>query len=98
MMIVIALISGLILGIIFFGGLWLTVKKTLGTKYVVLWFLASTFTRTAIVLTGFYFVAKGNLTQLLISVLGFVAARFLVLWTTKQLEQKEILAAGVKKS
>ena len=92
-MIVIALISGLILGFVFFGGLWLTVKKTLGRKDAVLWFFGSSLLRTAIVLTGFYFVAQGNLSQLLVSVAGFVAARFLVLRITKQLEQRQIVAS-----
>ncbi|CAN5431682.1 hypothetical protein BH09BAC6_BH09BAC6_36260 [soil metagenome] len=53
MMIVVALIGGLILGIVFFGGLWLTVKRTLGSPYVALWLLVSSVVRAAIVLTGF---------------------------------------------
>lgn len=91
-MIVVALISGLILGIIFFGGLWLTVKEALGTTYATLWFLGSSLIRTAIVLTGFYFVAQGSMLQLLISVAGFVAARYLVLRLTRQLKQKQIIS------
>ena len=91
-MIVIALMSGLILGMIFFGGLWLTVKKALGTTYAALWFLGSSLIRTAIVLTGFYFAAHGSLLRLLVSVAGFVAARFLVLRLTRQLEQKQLIS------
>jgi F1F0 ATPase subunit 2 len=60
-MIVVALIGGLILGILFFGGLWLTVKRTLGSPYIALWLLGSSLLRTAIVLTGFYFMAQGSL-------------------------------------
>ncbi|MET4081950.1 F1F0 ATPase subunit 2 [Pedobacter sp. UYP30] len=93
-MMVVALVSGLILGIIFFGGLWLTVKKSLGTAYAALWFLASSVIRTAIVLTGFYFIAQGSLPRILISVAGFVAARFLVLRFTKQFEQKQLISAA----
>ena len=92
----VALISGLILGIIFFGGLWLTVKKSLGTPYAALWFLGSSLIRTAIVLTGFYFVASGSLPRILISVAGFVTARFLVFWFTKQLEQKQLISTEAK--
>jgi F1F0 ATPase subunit 2 len=93
MMIVVALISGLILGVLFFGGLWLTVKKALGTKYSALWFLGSSILRTALVLTGFYFVSQGSLSQLLISVAGFIAARFLVLRITKRFEQSQIVTS-----
>lgn len=97
-MMVLALISGLILGIIFFGGLWLTVKKSLGKTYAVLWFLASSVIRTAIVLAGFYFVAQGSLPRLLTSVAGFIAARFLVLWLTKQFEQKQLISTESNQS
>jgi len=97
-MIVIALISGLILGILFFGGLWFTVKKTLGAKYAGLWFAGSSILRTAMVLTGFYFIAQSGLTTLLMSVAGFVAARFLVLRITKRIEQKEIVLMKHHKS
>lgn len=86
---IIALISGVILGMIFFGGLWFTVKKTLGTSYAALWILGSSLIRTVIVLTGFYFVAQGNWQRLLLAVSGFIAARFLVMWFTRQPGQKQ---------
>lgn len=89
-MIVISLISGLLLGIIFFGGLWFTVKKALGTKYAGLWFLGSSLLRTGIVLTGLYFMAKGSLAELLVGAAGIIAARFLVLRFTRSLDQHEI--------
>ncbi|MET3980992.1 F1F0 ATPase subunit 2 [Mucilaginibacter sp. UYP25] len=91
MMIVIALIGGLILGILFFGGLWLTVKRTLGSPYVALWLLGSSLIRTGIVLTGFYFMAQGSLLQLLVSVAGFIAGRLLILKLTRQIEQKQVI-------
>jgi F1F0 ATPase subunit 2 len=88
-MIIVALISGLILGLIFFGGLWLTVKKALGTPYAALWFMGSSLVRTAIVLTGFYFVAQGSLSRILVSAAGFIAARYLVVRFTRPFEQKQ---------
>ncbi len=90
-MMAIALVSGLILGVFFFGGLWLTIKMLIGTPYAGLWFLASSLFRTAIVLTGFYFMVRGSLIELLISVAGFVAARFLVLRITKSFEQPAVI-------
>jgi F1F0 ATPase subunit 2 len=97
-MIVIALMSGLVLGMTFFGGLWLTVKKALGTTYAPLWFLGSSLVRTAIVLTGFYFVAQGSLPRLLVSVAGFIAARFLVVRFTRSLEQKQAASTEINPS
>jgi F1F0 ATPase subunit 2 len=98
MMIVVVLIGGLILGILFFGGLWLTIKRTLGSPYVALWLLGSSLLRTAIVLTGFYFIAQGSLLRLLVSVAGFIAGRFLILRLTKQIEQKQVDVTEISQS
>ena len=89
--IVLAFIAGIALGTLFFGGLWITVKKAVASNYAALWFLGSSLLRTGLVLTGFYYVAQGSWQRLLISVLGFIAARFLVIWLTKSIEQKHIL-------
>jgi F1F0 ATPase subunit 2 len=90
-MILIALISGIVLGVVFFGGLWFTVKKTLGSSYAALWILGSSLTRTVVVLTGFYFVAQGNWQRLLLAVAGFIVARFITMRFTSRLDQKQIL-------
>ena len=84
----IALIAGLALGIIFFGGLFLTVRKMIHSKRPSLWLLSSFFLRVGITLVGFYFVGAGNLQKLLVCLVGFIAARFLVLHFTKNKEPK----------
>ena len=86
----IALIAGLALGIIFFGGLWFTVTKMVHAKNPALWTLSSFFLRVGITLVGFYFVGAGNLQKLLVCLVGFIAARFLVLHFTKNKEPKNI--------
>ena len=93
---IIALINGVILGMIFFGGLWFTVKKTLGTSYAALWILGSSLIRTVIVLTGFYFVAQGNWQRMLLAVAGFIAARFLVMRFTRQPGQSQNIATETR--
>ena len=80
--------AGMILGVIFFGGLWFTVKKAMVSQKSALWFLVSFFIRMGITLLGFYYISSGNWKRLLISVLGFVAARFIVVYLTKS--NKEI--------
>ena len=57
---VLAWVIGILLGAIFFGGLWWTVRKGVSSKIPALWFMGSLLLRTAIVLTGFYFVAGGH--------------------------------------
>lgn len=81
-----ALAAGMLLGALFFGGLWWTVVKGASASRPALWFGASLLSRTAIVLTGFYFVAGGDWKRLLACLLGFIAARFVA---TRLLHMKE---------
>ena len=69
--------AGLVLGAIFFGGLWWTIRKGVSSKRPAFWFLGSLLVRTNIVLTGFYFVSAGHWQWLLACLLGFVTARVL---------------------
>lgn len=87
---VLAFIGGLVLGTLFFGGLWLTVKKLITSKIPALLFLGSFFLRVSITLIGFYFISLGNWQRLLICVVGFIAARYIVMHLTKLNEQKQL--------
>jgi F1F0 ATPase subunit 2 len=83
LMLVVAGGAGLVLGAIFFGGLWWTVRKGVSSPRPALWFLGSMLLRMGIVLAGFYFVGGGQWQRLLVCLLGFVIARFLVMWLTR---------------
>jgi F1F0 ATPase subunit 2 len=87
---VLAFIAGSVLGILFFGGLWFTVKKAIAAKVPALWIFGSFFLRISIVLTGFYFISSGNWKRLLICVAGFIVARFFVIHFTKSIDEKQI--------
>jgi F1F0 ATPase subunit 2 len=78
-----ALVTGVLLGAIFFGGLWWTVRKGFSSTQPALWFLASMLLRTSIVLGGFYLVARDHWGRLLVCLLGFVAARLIVIRLTQ---------------
>ena len=80
---VIALIAGLSLGGIFFGGLWWTVQKGLTSPHPACWFFGSTMARTALVLIGFYLIGDHDWTRLLLCLLGFVLGRVLVTRLTR---------------
>jgi len=73
-----ALVTGLLLGVMFFGGLWWTVRKALSSKHPALWFFGSLLLRMSITLAGFYFVSNGHWERLLVCLLGFVMARLIV--------------------
>ena len=70
--------AGMLLGAVFFGGLWWTVRRGLSSQRAALWFLGSLLLRTSISLAGFYFVSGGEWDRLLACLLGFVCARLIV--------------------
>ena len=80
---ILAGVAGLFLGAIFFGGLWWTVRKGVSSPRPALWFLGSLLLRMGVVLAGFYLVGGGQWQRLLGCLIGFVVARFLVLWLTR---------------
>ena len=78
-----AMLGGLALGGVFFGGLWWTVQRGAISASPARWFIGSFVLRTAIVLTGFYFIGDGQLGRLGLCLLGFLLARILVLVATR---------------
>ena len=78
-----ALLAGLLLGAIFFGGLWLTVPHTVASKHPARWVLVSLMLRMGIALGGFYFVGREHWQRLMICLLGFVIARVIVTRMTR---------------
>ncbi len=83
-------IGGIVLGTVFFAGLWFTVKKMVNAKIPALWVFGSFIFRVGIVLLGFYFIGAGNWQRLLVCLLGFIAARFIVIHFTKAIDAKQL--------
>ncbi len=75
---VLAVVAGVGLGAIFFGGLWWTVRKGVASRQPALWFLGSLLLRTGIVLAGFMLVGAGDWRRLLLCLAGFVIGRIAV--------------------
>jgi F1F0 ATPase subunit 2 len=86
----IAFMAGILLGILFFYGLWFTVKKAVTAKTPALWLLGSSLLRTAIVLCGFYYVSQGSWQRLLICLSGFITARYMVKRFTHSNEENQL--------
>ena len=78
-----ALGAGVLLGALFFGGLWWTVRKGVSSQRPALWFFGSLLLRMSIALAGFYFVSGGQWERLLLCLVGFVIARLAVTWLTR---------------
>ena len=78
-----ALVAGLLLGSVFFGGLWWTVRRGISAKSPAPWFLGSMLLRMSVVLAGFYFVGRGDWQRLVTCLIGFIIARFIVMRLTR---------------
>jgi F1F0 ATPase subunit 2 len=70
-----SLVSGFLLGTLFFGSLWWTVQHGILSKRPALWFMGGMMLRTSVTLTGFYFVMRGDWEKLAVCLLGFIMAR-----------------------
>jgi F1F0 ATPase subunit 2 len=74
-----AAVAGLALGVIFYGGLWLTIRHGTSSPRPAFWFLISALLRMGVALAGFYFVGGGVWQRLVACLVGFIVARLLVM-------------------
>ena len=72
-------VFGALLGIFFFVGLWWTIHKGLVSEWAAVWFLGSLLLRTSVTLGGFWLVSQGHWLKLVVCLLGFLLARFVIM-------------------
>jgi F1F0 ATPase subunit 2 len=79
---ILAFAAGIGLGIFYFGGLWLTVRRLPVARHPVFLSFCSFFCRLMVVLAGFYFVMDGHWQRLIVCMLGFLGMRSILvrLW------------------
>ena len=87
------LAAGLLLGAIFFGGLWWTVIHAVSSRRPALWFLGSKLLRMGVALGGFYLVGGGRWERWLLCLLGCVLARLVTWWLTRSAAQSRAALA-----
>jgi F1F0 ATPase subunit 2 len=68
-------VVGIALSAFFFGGLWWTTRRGIASSMPAAWFLPSLMLRTGVVVAGFFEVSLGDWQRLLACMLGFLAAR-----------------------
>ena len=73
-----SLFAGVLIGLLFFGGLWWTVQKAMSSRQPGLLFAGSFLLRTALTLAAFYFIGSGSWRRLLVCLIGFMLGRILV--------------------
>jgi len=80
---VISLVAGLILGLLYFGGLLWTVKRLGKSKHPFVFYLTSFAARLSLVAACVLFVLQVGSMHLLVSIAGFFLARIgLVCWSS----------------
>ncbi|MDI1230812.1 MAG: ATP synthase subunit I [Methylobacter sp.] len=72
------LVWGALLGLMYFGGLWLTLRRLTEVKYQTVWVLGSLAIRNVLAVVGFFPVVKLGWQYALICLLGFILVRFIV--------------------
>jgi F1F0 ATPase subunit 2 len=70
-----ALVAGILLGIFYFGGLWLTTLRLPGARRPALLAFGSFVARSGIILGGFYLLTDGRWERLAASLIGFLISR-----------------------
>lgn len=78
-----AVLSGVLLGGMFFGGLWWTIRRGMLSTAPALWFSGSLLIRTLAAVGGFYLVSHGEWLRLPACLLGFLLARFVIIRTMR---------------
>lgn len=86
--------TGVLLGAIFYGGLWWTVQRGLSSGRAPLWFALSLVVRNVFTLAGFYFVAGSDWQRLVLCLLGFVMGRLVVTWVTRPSIRSDTSSVG----
>jgi F1F0 ATPase subunit 2 len=89
LVLVLAWLAGVVLGTLFFGGLWWTVRKSVSSARPALWLFASLLLRMSVALAGFYVVADAHWQRLLACLLGFVMARLALTWLTRPAQENQ---------
>ena len=77
----------------YFGGLWWTVRKGISSNRPALWFLGSLLLRMSLTLAGFYFVSGNRWERLLACLIGFLIARLVVTRLTRPSGENETRVA-----
>ena len=88
-----AALTGLVLGGLFFGSLWWTVRRMLSSGPSVLWQLGGLLVRVAVILLGFYAVGAGHWERLLACLVGFLVAKLAAIRMTRRWERRQAGAA-----
>lgn len=79
----IAFFIGIILGSLYFGGLYLTVQRIYKSKHPSLLMSLSLFLRLGGLVVAFFYISKSGYVDILIALVGIILARFIMIYIIK---------------
>lgn len=74
-----AFAGGIGLGVFFFGGLWWTIRHAKTTSKPTLLMVSSFLVRALLIIAGFYLLSGGRWERIILAILGFLVARFVMI-------------------
>ena len=80
----IGLLGGIVLGCLYFGGLWLSVKRLKETEHKKRFLLLSWFVRSVLLCLGLYLMARFNAASLLCAAAGLFISRSVIIRSVKR--------------
>ncbi|HYA18305.1 MAG TPA: ATP synthase subunit I [Bryobacteraceae bacterium] len=78
-----SLAAGIVLGLMFYGGLWMTVRSLMKTRHPVALSFSSYLLRALVAVTGFALAARGGWRNALACLAGFAVGRVIVSRTVR---------------
>ena len=90
---VLAFAGGVILGLLFFGGLYITVQKMDTVKNPAIIMIISFILRMAVLVVAFYFISKSGYKEVLFALAGVILSRFVITFNMRG-EKKEKVKRG----
>jgi len=94
MKMILAFFVGVIVGIMFFGGLYLTVKKLTTIKHPALFMMLSLLVRLVILAGGVYLIMDGEIRNLLSAMAGILLVRLVMISKLGKVSPPELKEGG----
>lgn len=87
---IVSFLVGLVLGVIYFGGLYYSTKKFNTVKSPALFMVISFIIRMGILVLGFYYLTKTDYKNVLLGLVGVILVRYIMIFKAKEPSSKSI--------
>ena len=81
---IVRFIGGILLGIIFFGGLYWSIKQLSKAKYPAILMSISALVRMGVLIVGIYLLSDNNIKNILSILLGVILVKIVMIFTVQK--------------